>query len=308
MDDEERRRRDRMVAELADEQAQVIALHQLRAARVTPGRQRAMVATERWQLIPYRGVVVATTQPAEQHRWRRALVQVGRQAWLGGITALQATGLTGFDEPVIHVWVHKSTPKGRPDGVRVHETRRWGPGDVAGAGIPRARPAVATVQAALWSASPRQALLAMIMPVQQRLVRPEDVRTELERVVRHRFRGALLAAIGDVVDGVRSLNELDFALECRRRGLPEPSRQVVRRGRRGRIYLDVYWAAFRVALEINGVQHGRLDTSMADELRAIDLQVRQDAAVQVSVLTLRCDPDPFFAKLAELLVARGWRP
>ena len=49
------------------------------------------------------------------------------------------------------------------------------------------------------------------------------------------------AVILDLMDGVRSLGELDFARECRRRGLPEPSRQVVRRGRNGSYYLDVTW-------------------------------------------------------------------
>ena len=43
------------------------------------------------------------------------------------------------------------------------------------------------------------------------------------------------AVIRDVCDGVHSLGELDFARLCRARGLPEPSRQAVRRpaGRTG---------------------------------------------------------------------------
>lgn len=298
--------KDLKVAALADEQGSVLRLRQLRDAGISRGRQRAQVDAERWYPLPYRGVVVPTVEHSQAGVWWRAVTEVGTRAWLGGITALLDAGLTGYDEPLIHVWVMKSTPKGAPAGVQLHETRRWNTGDVVQVGVPRSTPAVATVQAALWARSARQAMLAMVMPVQQRIVRAEDVAAQLERIRRHRFRRVLQTSIQDILRGAQSLGELDFARECRRRGLPEPSRQEMRRTSQGRVYLDVYWKRYRVAVEVNGAGHSRPEQAMRDEIRAMDLQLREDAAVQVSLFTLRCDPEPFFAKLAELLAARGW--
>lgn len=299
--------KERAVAEVALAQSRVVRLHQLRQLQVTRGQRRAHVSAGRWRSLPYRGVIVDRGPLEGTSAWWKALTEVSNSARLGGVTALQAAGLTGFREPVLHVWVTKSTHKGAPAGVRVHETRRWGAEDVCAAGIPRSRPDVATVQAALWAQSPRQALLALVMPVQQRLVRPVEVATVLERVRRHRFRRLLLTAIGDVMNGAQSLGELDFARKCRARGLPEPTRQLVQRTSQGRVYLDVYWEPYGVALEINGVGHLRVDQVMRDDVRAIDLQASGDAALSVSLFTLRCESDAFFSRLGQLLRSRGWR-
>jgi very-short-patch-repair endonuclease len=146
------------------------------------------------------------------------------------------------------------------------------------------------------------------MPVQQRLVRADAVARELDRVKRHRFRRALIEAIGDIGGGAESLNEIDFARECRIRGLPEPSRQVLRRTPQGRIYLDVRWDRYGVVVEVNGAGHARLDVAMRDEVRVADLQTSGDAVVPLSVLTLRADPDPVFTAIRRLLRSRGWKP
>ncbi len=124
------------------------------------------------------------------------LVRVGPAAALGGMTALAQCGLQGFDEDAVDIWVPKSQQKARPLGVRLHETRLWSSADVVPLGLPRSRPPVAAVQAALWSRTPRRALLCLVMPIQQRLVRPAEVSTALQRVRRHPFRRMLNAALG----------------------------------------------------------------------------------------------------------------
>jgi len=217
-----------------------------------------------------------------------------------------ADGLTGFDEELIHVWLPKSSRVVRPDGVRVHETRRWEPSDNAEVGIPRARPAVAAVQAALWARSQRQAVLTLVMSVQQHLTRAQDVADVLDRVQRHRFRSCLRLAVADIADGAHSMNELDFARLCREHGLPEPSRQVVREGPGGRIYLDVAWEAYRVCVEINGAGHGRVDQLLKDNFRTIDLQLDGQTAIELSVFTLRAAPDEAMNRIARALLANGW--
>jgi len=233
-------------------------------------------------------------------------MRVGPQARLGGVTALEVDGLRGFTEPWIHVWVPKGLEKQRVPGVRLHETRRWTAADGARSGVPRSNPAVSTVQAALWSVTLRQAMLCLVMPIQQRIVSADDVAVELDRITRHRFRKPLQAALRDIRLGAESLNELDFAVECRRRALPEPTRQVVRRLSQGRAVLDVVWEDYAVVVEVNGAGHHALDVAMRDEVRITDLQAQGNAVMPVSVLTLRCQPDALFDALANLLRSRGW--
>ena len=271
--------------------------------------RRGLIRSGHWRPLGAKGVVLHTGPLHGVQALRAALIRVGPGARLGGTTALVAHGLTGFEERQTHLWVPKSSTKDRrelPGEIVVHETRRWSSRDCVGAGLPRSTPAVATVQAALWAVSPRQAALCLVMPVQQRLVRPGDLVTELDRVARHEYRSMLRAVAEDLRGGVHSLNELDFARECRRRNLPEPSRQVRRTLPGGGVVLDVYWDRFRVCVEINGVGHDHLVTSMRDEVRLTDLQAQGDAAIPLSVLTLRVHPEPFFASLGELLRSRGW--
>ena len=93
------------------------------------------------------------------------------------------------------------------------------------------------------------------MTVQQRLTTP--LGSQLRNgVVRGRTRRAFVrAVVRDIAFGVQSLGELDFARLCRSRGLPEPSRQVVRQTPGGRIYLDVGWDDVDLVVEIDGAQH-----------------------------------------------------
>lgn len=231
-------------------------------------------------------------------------------ARLGGITALQAAGLSGLADTDIHVWVEKSTRKGNRrlvPGVVLHESRRWTAEDAADdQTMPRARPPVAAVQAALWAVSLRQAALFLVMPVQQGIVAVDDIRLVMERVRRHRFRLPLRQVIDDIGTGSHSMNELDFLRLCRVYGLPEPVRQTVRHTASGRRYLDVEWPQLGVKLEIQGAGHGQLLNALADDVRLMDLACEDGAAVSISVLSLRVDPAPVMEALGRLLQSRGW--
>ena len=292
--------------QLRCELGRVASLRALAAAGVTREERLAHIRAGRWGDIPSRGVVTDLGALSGPDLWSRSLVEVGPQARLGGVTALEADGLVGFDEPVAHIWVPKGKEKSTPRSprIRLHETRRWDAADACPGALPRSRPDVATVQGALWAKTLRQAGLVMVMPIQQRLVRIEDVAAVLERVRRHPFRRGLIAVVNEIRGGSHSLNEIDFARMCRARGLPEPERQVVRRNPEGRQYIDVRWPC-GVSAEINGAQHDRLVQMLSDEVRMIDRQLEGDAVVVISVITLHVDPDPVFDRLARLLRARG---
>lgn len=294
------------VADVAQRQARVVTLSQLRTFGVTEAQRRAHVEAGRWRAVGHRAVVVDTGPLVGESLWWLALATTACKARLGGVTALQAAGLEGFSERYIHVWVERHVRHGRPRGVRIHVTRRWDGDDLAPSGIPRSRPDVAAVQAALWARSPRQAVLLLIMAVQQRLATAEDVAAQLERVRRHPYRTLLRHAMADVVGGVQSLGEYDFAVECRRVGLPEPSRQVLRKTSQGRVYLDVRWARYSVRVEIDGAQHLAANIRLDDELRDIDGDLQGDRVLRLTITNMRASTQACMRRVEAALRQGGW--
>lgn len=89
--------------------------------------------------------------------------------------------------------------------------------------------------------------------VQQGLATPEVIGLELLRIRRARRRALLHTVVNDLLDGARALGEVDLASELRRRGLPPPQRQVLRRNGRRRYFLDLYWPEHRLVVEIDGM-------------------------------------------------------
>ncbi|MEP6665091.1 MAG: hypothetical protein ABJA81_01470 [Nocardioidaceae bacterium] len=118
----------------------------------------------------------------------------------------------------------------------------------------------------------------------------------------------MLRIIGDIAAGAQSMGEHDFLAECRRRGLPAPSHQVRRRLPSGKVYLEVYWDAFGVVVEIEGAQHLVAGLAVADSLRQNELTISHDRVLRVPVLGLHVAKDEFFDQIARLLRTQGWRP
>ena len=100
--------------------------------------------------------------------------------------------------------------------------------------------------------------------------------------------------------------ELDFARLCQARDLPEPERQVLRQGSRGRMYLDARWSRWGVVAEIDGVQHSELRVNLHDALRQNDVVLAGDIVLRLPLLGLRVAPDEFFEQIERALVSRGW--
>ena len=289
-------------------QAGVVSRRQLYAAGLTRGMVTAELRGGRWHRLGRQSLFVLdaalSPHPDLARAWW-AVLEVQGGAALDGVSALQVAGLTGFDTELVQVSVHKSDHYCRPRGVRVYETRRRRPADLVGSGLPRVRPEIAAVRAALWATTNRQAALVLIMTVQQRLASAAQLAEVFETVRRHQRRKFLLAVLGDISDGVQSMGELDFARLCRNARLPEPSRQAVRRGARGRVYLDAYWDEWNVVVEIDGVHHEWETNQIADTLRQNELTLAADAVLRIPVVGLRDCPEPYLRQLAALLRSRG---
>ncbi len=141
--------------------------------------------------------------------------------------------------------------------------------------------------------------------MQQGLTTAEDLGLEILRVRRDKRRRLIHAVVLDLIGGVRSLGELDVARECRRRGLPEPSRQVLRHGRNGRYYLDLCWEAWNLVVEVDGIQHTWASQVVGDAIRQNDVTLQGATVLRLPLLGLRIARDEFFDQIEQALVNAG---
>jgi len=296
------------VLAIAREQSGVVSRSQVYALGMTRAEVRAHIRARRWRRVGRHALTVHCGPMPPEAQWWAAVLEGGPSAFLDGASALVASGLRNFLPTTIRV----SVPKGariqrrRRRGVDLRETRRWRADDVLTTGVPRSRPSVAAVRAALWAESDRQAALVLTMTVQQGLCRVEDIAQEMLRVRRDRRRGFIHGVLIDLHGGVRSLGELDLVRGCRDRGLPAPSLQVVRTSRSGRYYLDARWHRWGVVVEVDGIQHAWVQNVVADAIRHNSIATGSDVVLRLPVLGLRVCPDDFFEQIAEALAARGW--
>jgi very-short-patch-repair endonuclease len=303
-----RRARVAAAERLAEDQCGVLSRRQVYALGISRWQVRAQVEARRWRRTGRQTVATRTgALSVEQRRWV-AVLETCPSAALAGVTALQAAGLSSITEDVLHVIAPKSSRPRRAPGVHVHESRRFREVDVLTNGVRRVRVPVAVVQAALWAVSDRQAALFVVTSVQQRLVRVADVAEALTTVRRHKRRRLLLQLVADIADGAQSLGELDLTAALRRRGLPPPTRQVVRQLSGGRVYLDAEWEQYRLRLEIDGAQHEEVEGRLDDACRDLELAADGGGPVRVPLLALRLDEDAVLVRLEAVLRARGWRP
>ncbi|WP_090969323.1 hypothetical protein [Nocardioides exalbidus] len=301
----ERARRLGLVRGIADQQGGVVSRDQLRQLRITDHEVLAHVHAGRWRPVHTQSLAVHTGPlPVLGQHWA-AVFEAGRRGCLDGTSSLVAGGLEHFTEDVIRVSVPRGVLVRRATGIDVRQTRRLRAADLEPSGIPRTRPHVAGVRGALWAKSDKQATLILTMVVQQGMTLPERLGAELLTVRRDRRRLLVATVVTDLVGGVRSLGEHEFAQMCRLRRIPEPTRQVLRQGPDKKWYLDVYWEQWGVVVEIDGIQHAWATNVVADALRHNTIAIDRAIVLRLPLLGLRVAADDFFAQIIEALASRG---
>lgn len=289
----------------------VLSRELLRRLGISRDDVRHEVDAGRWTRLGTRTVyvghfaVTGRTPEAGPETWPArawwAVWETANRSVLDGTSALIAAGLTGYREDVVHVSVPGDRAARALPGVRPHYPKTW---DVrTGGGLPRTTVEVASVRAAQWARSDRQGALLIAMTVQQRLTSPQRLLARWHDVRRSGRRALLDAVIGDVCDGAHSLGELDVGTACRRRGLPPPTRQVVRAGRGGRVYLDLAWEQLGVCAEVEGAHHAQGLSAVDDALRQNALCLDGTVVLRIPVLGGRLQEDDFMTQLAQILTA-----
>jgi len=251
----------------------------------------------RWVRAGRHTVVIGTHAPTGKSLLWRAVWESASGAVLDGVSALVAVGLKGFEPDAIDVSIPANNRHHRVDGVSLHRRRVLGP--VTSAGIPRAKPEQATIRAARWARSDRQAALLICLPIQQRLTTPRRLLDAWRTMGSGPRQTFLRLVVRDVCDGAHSLGELDFATLCRARGLTEPSRQAVRTLPRGRVYLDVAWDDIGLVVEIDGGHHAWALNPIDDALRQNEVVIAGEPVLRIPVLGLRLQPDAFMDQVVQ---------
>jgi len=295
------------VLALAADQEGVISRRQLYALGVTRWQVVANLRAGRWQRIGDQSVCVHTGPLSQRAKHWAAVFQGGPRAQLDGASALVESGLARFELDRVRVSVPRGAKVRRSRECDIRQTRRWSASDLAVGGVPRTRPEVAAVRAGLWARSDRQAVLVVTMAVQQGITTAEAIGRQLIRVRRDRRRLLLHALVNDLLDGARSLGELEIGDELARRGLPRPDRQVLRKDRRGRYFLDLYWSEWKLVVEIDGIHHIWAENVVGDALRQNALVLDGDTVLRLPLLGLRLEPDEFLDQIEQALRAAGWR-
>ncbi len=289
-------------------QDDVISLAQARRF-LTPKAIRHRVTVQRWRQV-HRAVFVTHNGPvsADQRRWI-AVLAAGAAAVLAGPTAASAWGLRRYDSRAVHLLLPAAhQTRSLPPGVLLHRTTHLPEEDVLRVGQPcRTMPARSLVDAAQWAATDEDARAIIAAGFQQRLVAGDDLHRVLDRLPRARRRSLIRQTADDAAGGSHSLPELDFLRLTRRAGLPEPSRQAVRRDASGRRrYLDVWFDDWRVHVEIDGGQHLDPRAAWADMRRQNDLWIEGDRVLRFPAWAVRHTPDEVVAQVRAALRAAGW--
>ena len=269
----------------------------LRGAGVSYEDIRSELAAGRWNSFGSHTVGITTASLTLRARWWRAIWETGAGAVLDGVAALQASGLTGFSHDVIDVAIPKNNRRHAVAGVRRRHYVTMPP-SISG-GVPRVATEHALLHAMQWAATDRVAALLLCLAAQQRIISRPRLLETFAGLGRCRRRAFMRQVLQDVCDGAHSLGELDFTGLCRRYGLPPPTRQAVRRGRDGRVYLDVAWDDIGLVVEIDGGHHFNALSPVLDALRQNDVVLEDALVLRIPVLGLRLMEEEFMGQVVE---------
>ena len=90
----------------------------------------------------------------------------------------------------------------------------------------------------------------------------------------------------------------------RRRGLPEPSRQVLRRGPQGVVYLDICFDEVNLVVEVDGAGHWQGLAQATDDLRQNEVSIGGRTVLRVSLIGWRLNPEAYIEQIARAYWSR----
>jgi very-short-patch-repair endonuclease len=271
---------------------------------------RTNLTQRRWRAV-CRGVLLSENGRLwrDQQLWV-AVLSAGEDARLAGVAAVTEGGVRGLHTDHIDVLLPASrTRTGRLDRlppdmpvVRAHRTTVLPDDHLRPGRPPRTSTARAVIDGAAWADNDHAARTVILSSCQQRRVTPAALRRALAVLPRIRRHRLIATTITDVEGGATALSEIDLVELCRQHSLPAPELQRHRRDADGRSrFLDAYWPAAALHVEIDGAHHMEVRHWAEDMLRQNRIWARGDRILRFPAYLLRSSPTIVAAQLREAL-------
>ncbi|GAB2456564.1 hypothetical protein GCM10027062_41020 [Nocardioides hungaricus] len=293
---------DEEIAALLAAQDGVVSYAQLRRLGARRHDVERMVRRRELALLGPRVYVDHTGPPSPRQRaW--AAVLLAEPAALCGPSALAETAP---DAPV-QVAIDARRRVTAPSGVRIHRRRDLARLVQWNATPPRLRYEVAVLDLVDAAESDLDVVRALADAVGSRRTTASRLRGALADRPRLRRRAWVGRLLDDIEAGACSVLEHGFlSLVERPHGLPRGLRQVARRGRRGREYRDVEYAA-GLTVELDGrLGHDSFAGGGRDADRDLDDQAEGRSVVRLRWHQVFGTPCRTAERLARILQRRGW--
>jgi hypothetical protein len=292
---------------LLSSQCGVIASWQASAAGISGHHMLDLERSGRWQRLHFGVYAAFTGQPPRPAVLWAAVLRAGPRAILSHETAAELDGLAEKPGKLVHLTVPYSQRLQPVPGMVIHRSSR----SMAFKQQRPLPPQTATEETVLDLADAAASFDTVVWLVaracQRGLTTPFLLADSLQLRARARWRGELRQALLDVAEGVHSPLEYRYLHGVERaHGLPCPDRQAEADRHPGRIFRDIHYRKYRVAVELDGT------ASHPDEQRWQDKR-RDNAAAADGIFTLRYGwadvterPCETAREIATVLARGGW--
>jgi hypothetical protein len=283
----------------------VVARRQLTAHGVDWDHVDHQIAAGRWVERTPRVISTITGELTREQRLWLAVLHAGPRSMLGGLTAAEQHGLTGWKRDTVTVLVDDELSFEPVEGVHFFRSRRPFPLlRSRKPGLPRCQLEPAVLLWAGYDAQDRPAHGIIAATVQQRLTTAERLVEWVDLLRPLRRAKAFKRTIGDIAGGAHSGAELDVRRMCRRFSMRPPDRQRIRTDRAGkRRWTDCEWAlpgGTTLVLEVDGAFHIEVRQQGEDFKRARRITTRNRIVVRCSAYELRHEMDEVAVDLIAL--------
>lgn len=297
--------------ELLDFQSQVVSRRQILGYGVPESTILSKTKSGTWQRLQRGTYATFSGVPPREARLWAALLWAGPGAVLSHESAAEVHGLVDKPGKIIHVTVPANLDPARYrkiPGVAVHRSRNVRRQRLPPWQLPRTPVEETVLDLVATSKSFDDAYAWLSRATGRGLASAETIKEALTARKRMRWRGWLTEALGDVADEVMFPLERRYVHDVERaHGLPAARRQARRQSASGVRFLDNYYDAYRLCVELDGRSSHPPEQKWQDadrdndNLLAGDVQTVRFGLRDVTVR--RCEQA---ARLAAFLIRRGW--
>lgn len=297
--------------ELLDFQSRVVSRRQALGHGVSRDAPWRRSHSGAWQRL-YRGTYATFSgvPPREARLWG-AVLRAGSEAVLSHETAAEVHGLIDKPSRLINVTVpadRNPAKGGKIPGVVIHRSRRVVSQALPPWQLPRTPVAETVLDLVAASNSFDDAYSWLSRATGRGLASAETIREALGQRKRMRWREWLTDALDDVADGIMFPLELRYVRDVERaHGLPAARRQARRELVSGVRYLDNFYDAYRLCVELDGRSSHPPEQKWHDADRDNDnLFANGVQTVRFGVRDVTVRRCARAAQLAAVLMRRGW--